>query len=322
MTTSEKPDWFKMSPAQFLQDGIIDAMSTLELGATFRLLCRQWIDGDLVDDKGMLARQARLTEEEMERAWPVLSQFFRSLDNGRRANRFMWVERQAVAAKCESKSDTFRALARKRWDNARKPADRSNDGDVEGNAARNAQRYAARIRDAVQEQSREEQSREDALLAPCSTPIPIAAVGAPDERLPPFPGESEPPQARSDAFVAAWNENRGELSRVLGLSDDRRKKLQARIRGGLAIERFAEAVKVCAITPFLTGSNDRKWRASFDWLIGNDSNLLKVLEGTYAGSSTPRPVVVPRSALHADPLPPHRDRVVSLDSIRAQAGLR
>ena len=31
----------------------------------------------------------------------------------------------------------------------------------------------------------------------------------------------------------------------------------------------------------MTGNNDRKWKADLDWLIKNDTNMLKVLEGKY-----------------------------------------
>jgi hypothetical protein len=40
----QKPDWFKMDAAKFLSDAQVDAMTTLELGACLRLLCRQWLD--------------------------------------------------------------------------------------------------------------------------------------------------------------------------------------------------------------------------------------------------------------------------------------
>jgi hypothetical protein len=46
----QKPEWFKMDPAKFFSDAQVDAMSTLELGACFRLLGRQWIDGHIPDD--------------------------------------------------------------------------------------------------------------------------------------------------------------------------------------------------------------------------------------------------------------------------------
>jgi hypothetical protein len=125
-------------------------------------------------------------------------------------------------------------------------------------------------------------------------------------------------EEQPNAFMAVWNENRRDLPKVIELSDDRRNKIQTRIRGGLTIERFAEAVKLCATTPFLTGSNDRKWRASFDWLLQNDSNALKVLEGKY-GSNAPQPTPIEADST---PLPPRRDRVISLDTIRAQAAIQ
>ena len=50
MASSEKPFWFRMDPAAFLQDKDVVLMTTLELGAYFRLLCRQGIDGYIPDD--------------------------------------------------------------------------------------------------------------------------------------------------------------------------------------------------------------------------------------------------------------------------------
>ena len=143
------------------------------------------------------------------------------------------------------------------------------------------------------------------------------------ERTAPLPPEeNESPRSRPDAFLTAWNENRGDLSGVRELGDDRRKKLQTRIRGGLTIERFTEAVKRCSTTPFLAGS--KGWRADFDWLIANDSNLLKVLEGKYDDSAPPRPVPPPEPTRVSDsnPLPPHRNTVITLGDIRVKAGIQ
>jgi uncharacterized protein YdaU (DUF1376 family) len=132
-------------------------------------------------------------------------------------------------------------------------------------------------------------------------------------------------QIRPDEFLSAWNEHRGELPRVLGLSEGRRRKIQTRVREGLTVERFTEAVKVSAVTPFLRGNNQRKWRANFDWLLENDSNLLKVLEGKYADgdASVPESGTHPDSfALEASAESPHPSRVIGLDSIRAKAGIQ
>lgn len=98
------------------------------------------------------------------------------------------------------------------------------------------------------------------------------------------------PSARSitedpDLFPEAWNRLCGPLPSVRDFTKSRRAKVEARQRQGLTIVRFEEAVTKCASTPFLSGSNDRGWRGTFDWLIANDTTIPKVLEGHYDGSS-------------------------------------
>jgi len=114
----------------------------LELGATLRLLCRQWLDGYVVDNPQILARQCRLSTAEMEMAWPILSQFFPVIESGKRANRFMWIERQAVMADFETRRDAGRAAAQRRWDakkaSSRGEGDEIHDGDTSPNGSPNA----------------------------------------------------------------------------------------------------------------------------------------------------------------------------------------
>jgi uncharacterized protein YdaU (DUF1376 family) len=116
----QKPEWFKMDPAKFLSDVQVDAMSTVELGACFRLLCRQWLDGYIPDDPHLLARLCRLDATGMDEAWVTLSQFFPVVEPGKRANRYMWIEREKVVADLERRSDDGTRAARKRWNEARK----------------------------------------------------------------------------------------------------------------------------------------------------------------------------------------------------------
>ena len=40
-------------------------------------------------------------------------------------------------------------------------------------------------------------------------------------------------------------------------------------------------MNIIAKTPFLKGVNKRGWKVDFDWLIANDTNYVKVLEGKY-----------------------------------------
>ena len=119
----QKPEWFKLDAAKFLADAQVDAMSTLELGACFRLLCRQWIDGWIPDDLRLLARLCRLDSEVMVQAWVTLAPFFPTIEPGKRANRFMWVERDKVVTALHRKSDEGTRAARKRWTDARNRLD-------------------------------------------------------------------------------------------------------------------------------------------------------------------------------------------------------
>jgi len=162
-----------MNPAKFLSDKIVDALSTLELGACLRLLCRQWIDGDIPDDLELLARHCRLAEAEMQRAWSILSGFFPVVGPGKRANRYMWIEREKVIADLERKSDEGTRLARKRWDDVKNK--RNAAGNANGSAASNPASTVSGMSGAVQEQIGEEKSRKEQTREEGSR---VGAVGA------------------------------------------------------------------------------------------------------------------------------------------------
>jgi hypothetical protein len=85
------------------------------------------------------------------------------------------------------------------------------------------------------------------------------------------------PRPRPEEFANVWNSGRGSLPKVETFTDGRRKKVRARIRSGLTLERFAQAVECCRTKPFLMGDNDRGWTATFDWLIANSENVEKAI---------------------------------------------
>jgi len=87
--------------------------------------------------------------------------------------------------------------------------------------------------------------------------------------------------------IEIWNRQCGEfLPKVTAGNESRRKKLKTRIAEARSTEGFfgdyERAVTLCATTPFLSGKNERGWTANFDWLVENDLNLQKVLEGRYS----------------------------------------
>ena len=91
------------------------------------------------------------------------------------------------------------------------------------------------------------------------------------------------PQAlTSHPFFEIWNQNRGQLSEAKAFGKGRLAKCRLRARD-VGEERFLEAVRKAAANPFCLGLNDRGWKADFDWLIANDTNAAKVLEGRYDG---------------------------------------
>jgi uncharacterized protein YdaU (DUF1376 family) len=151
----QKPEWFKMDAAKFLCDAQVDAMSTLELGACIRLLCRQWIDGSIPDDLRLLARLCRLDDSSMAEAWVSLADFFPVVEPGKRANRFMWIEREKVVADLEKRSDEGTRLARKRWDETKRKRN------AEANASPIASPNASGMPEPMQDQTRAEQTRAD-----------------------------------------------------------------------------------------------------------------------------------------------------------------
>jgi hypothetical protein len=90
----------------------------------------------------------------------------------------------------------------------------------------------------------------------------------------------------AEELLAIYEQERGGLPAAAGLTAERRRQCGQRIKAGLKRDEFAAAVRCAAKTPFLTGEGARGWRASFDWLIANDTNLRKVLEGVYDAVET------------------------------------
>lgn len=85
-----------------------------------------------------------------------------------------------------------------------------------------------------------------------------------------------------------WNEicAANGLPKVIKMTDRRADKTRTRIRemqkgGGDAAETFRNVCSMIANSKFCKGQNTHKWQATFDWLIENDMNYIKVLEGKY-----------------------------------------
>lgn len=86
-----------------------------------------------------------------------------------------------------------------------------------------------------------------------------------------------------DEIAKKWNEHLPMMPQISRWTPLRKKKLKGVLKqAGLAVDDLVKCFRIISVTPFLCGENDRKWQATFNWLIGSSSNLLKVFEGTYS----------------------------------------
>ena len=69
------------------------------------------------------------------------------------------------------------------------------------------------------------------------------------------------------------------LPSVRSLSNARKKEIKARLNT-YSVDDIKQCFENAEASSFLKGDNDRKWTASFDWIM-KDSNFAKVLDGNY-----------------------------------------
>lgn len=88
-------------------------------------------------------------------------------------------------------------------------------------------------------------------------------------------------EKKIDEIISKWNafSNEAGLSPVLKLNDFRKTKILTRIKEKEFM--FDAILKAIRLSPHLLGESEGGWRCSLDWIIKNDTNYVKVLEGQY-----------------------------------------
>lgn len=79
--------------------------------------------------------------------------------------------------------------------------------------------------------------------------------------------------------LEAWN-SKEKLGQCLLISPKRKISLEARFRESFFLENWKSALEKVSTSEFCLGSNDRGWKASFDWFISPDA-VVKIMEGKY-----------------------------------------
>lgn len=100
-------------------------------------------------------------------------------------------------------------------------------------------------------------------------------------------------------FTELWNKQEN-LPQIRVLSNSRKQKFRARCKNQDFVNNIETILKKLNESSFCTGNNDRHWTATVDWLLNNDTNYVKVLEGKYDNKKEITPVVDANPELTAD----------------------
>ena len=85
-----------------------------------------------------------------------------------------------------------------------------------------------------------------------------------------------------------------KLPKVTMMTDTRKAAVKARVSEH-GKESIRQMIRMVLQSPFLLGSNDRNWRADFDWLF-RPTNYIKVLEGKYISNGQTNSTKAERAA--------------------------
>lgn len=86
--------------------------------------------------------------------------------------------------------------------------------------------------------------------------------------------------ASSCDFANYWN-SKPNLSHIQRMTNERKKKLTARMKERIFVEHWQEVIDRISASAFCTGGGEKGWKASVDWLLSNSTNYVKVMEGKY-----------------------------------------
>lgn len=99
--------------------------------------------------------------------------------------------------------------------------------------------------------------------------------------------KDELPEELPDLVRTLWNRECRSFSKIVALSPERKNKILVRAREigaayGTAdvLTGFADIFRRMEASDFLRGASGR-WKATFDWLVSNGTNWVKVSEGAY-----------------------------------------
>ncbi len=133
--------YFPLYVNDFVADGKVEAMTTLEVGAYFLLLCKAWTEqprGSIPDNDTILARWTRLTPEQWTECKPSVMSCFKLGTDNRWHQKRMEFEARKLQALTSTRSRAGKKGAESKWAKERDAAGCEEDGKANGSAIANA----------------------------------------------------------------------------------------------------------------------------------------------------------------------------------------
>ena len=93
-----------------------------------------------------------------------------------------------------------------------------------------------------------------------------------------------------EQFKIEWNNRCKDLPKILSITKQRKEHIKTRWKEYKEIEPFINAFDKIQASSFCKGESSNNWKASFDWLMKNDTNMAKVLEGNYDDIKSKEPL--------------------------------
>lgn len=99
--------------------------------------------------------------------------------------------------------------------------------------------------------------------------------------------DTEQDKINYQEIMKYWNQmcEKSGHPRCMRMTNNRREHIRARMKEPLFNKDWKKVIDGIPKSQFLLGKNDRGWKATFDWILMNDSNYAKILEGQYYDSA-------------------------------------
>lgn len=112
------PPAFLFDPVDFASDGVVEAMTTEEVGAYMLLMCKAWqesVPATIPDDDAILAKWSRLTPKAWKKARPAVLRAWTQTEDGRWLQKRLRASYDRAVDAMQKRSQAGATGAEKRW---------------------------------------------------------------------------------------------------------------------------------------------------------------------------------------------------------------